>query len=165
MNTTMKLLKALFLLAAISLPVTAMAEMSDDDYMKMTEALGSGDVKTVKKFLEKEAGVNDLYFAWSALQVAANKGQFEVVKLLVEKGADLNYKHPLTKLTALQLAAYGSYTDVVKYLAAKGADVNSKMRGNVSIVRGLRDAGNNPMAELLLSLGSKEEGCLTEKCN
>ena len=58
-----------------------------------------------------------------------------MVKLLVDKGADLNYKHPLTKLTALQLAAYGGYEEVVKYLAGKGADINSKMRGNVSIVR------------------------------
>jgi ankyrin repeat protein len=161
----MKIIKALFLLAAISLPMTAFAELTDDEYMQMTDALGTGNVKVVKKFLDTKAGANDLYFAWSALQIAANKGQLEVVKLLAEKGADLNYKHPLTKMTAIQLAAYGSYEDVVKYLATKGADVNTKMRGNVSIVRGLRDVDNTKMVNLLISLGAKEDGCLTEKCN
>ena len=36
------------------------------------QALQNGDVKAVKKFLATDAGVNDLYFGWSALQIAAN---------------------------------------------------------------------------------------------
>jgi hypothetical protein len=52
----------------------------------------------------------------------------------------------------------------VKFLAANGADLSLKLRGDVSIVRAVRDAGNPKMAELLLSLGVSEDGCKDEKC-
>ena len=67
----MKRLKTLVLAATFSLPMLTMAEISDNDYMIMTEALTGGDVKTVQQMLDKKAGINDLYFAWSALQIAA----------------------------------------------------------------------------------------------
>jgi ankyrin repeat protein len=98
------------------------------------------------------------------LQIAANKNQLEVVKLLVEKGADLNYKHPITKMTALALAALDGHKDVVAYLLSKGADPNIKLRGNVSIVRAVRDEGNTAMVDLLVKGGAKDDGCKDEKC-
>lgn len=156
----MKMIKALILAAAISIPMLAFAQVSDDDYIVFTEALQTGNVKVVKKFLDTSAGINDLYFAWSALQIAANKGQLEVVKLLVEKGANLNYQHPISKNTALHLAALSNHPEVVKYLISKGADVNVKLLAGVSILRPLRDSGNTAMVDLLVAAGTKEsEGC------
>jgi len=87
-----------------------------------------------------------------------------VVKYLVEQGADVNYQHPMTKMTPLHLAAYDGYTDVVKYLISKGADVNIKMRGGVSIVRAVRDTGNTKMVEVLEAAGAKDDGC-EGQCN
>ena len=84
--------------------------------------------------------------------------------MLVQKGADVNYQHPMTKMTAFHLAAYENFPELVKYLAANGADLNLKLRGDVSIVRAVRDAGNPKMAELLLSLGVTDDGCKDEKC-
>lgn len=160
----MKMIKALIVAAALILPMAAFA-LESDEQVEYTDALGTGQVKIVQKYLDKGVDVNDKYFAWTAIQIAANKGQLAVVKMLVEKGADVNYKHPITKMTALQLAAYENFPEVVKYLASKGADVNSKMRGNVSILRGVRDIGNTDMANLLVSLGVKDDGCQEEKCN
>jgi ankyrin repeat protein len=94
--------------------------------------------------------------------MAATKGQLAAVKYLTEKGADVNYVHPLTKMTAFHLAAYDGYEEVVKYLAAHGADINKKMRGDVDIIRIVRDTGNTKMVELLKSLGVREDGCLGE---
>jgi ankyrin repeat protein len=98
--------------------------------------------------------------------MAATKGKFETVKYLVEKGADINYAHPASKMTAFHLAAFDGYEDIVKYLAAKGADVNIKMKGDVSIIRVLKDEGprSENMISLLTSLGVSEEGC-EGKCN
>ncbi len=155
----MKMMKALILAAAISIPMSALAQVTDDEQVVFTEALRDGNIKVVKKFLNANAGVNDLYFGWSALQIAANKGQLEVLKLLIEKGADINYQHPISKNTALHLAALSDHPEVVKYLISKGADVNVKLRAGVSIIRPLRDEGNIKMVDLLLAADTKEEGC------
>lgn len=157
----MKLVKALIL--SLALFANAAWAMEGEQQVEYTEALGSGNVAVVKKYLDSGVGVNDQYFAWSALQIAANKDQLEVVKLLVERGADLNYRHPITKMTALALAAVDGYTDVVSYLISKGADPNIKMRGGVSLVRAARDNGNQAMVELLMKNGAKDDGC-KDKC-
>lgn len=160
----MKLIKVLILAVAFILPIAAHAEIDGDDQVAYTQALRDGDVKTVQKYLNTGLNVNEQFFTWTAIQIAANKGQLEVVKLLLEKGADINYKHPITMMTSFHLAAFENHPEVVKYLASKGADINIKMRGDVSIIRALRDAGNTTMVDLLLSLGVKDDGCKEEKC-
>jgi ankyrin repeat protein len=74
----------------------------------------------------------------------------------------------MTKMTALALAAYDGYYDVVSYLLSKGADPNIKMRGNVSIIRAVRDLGDTPkvdkMIDILKKGGAKDDGCQEEKC-
>lgn len=161
----MKKIKALIMAVAFSLPMAAFAALDSDQQVEYTDALSTGKVKVVQKYLNQGVDVNELYFAWSALQIAANKGQLAVVKMLVEKGANIDYKHPITKMTALHLAAYEGYEDVTKYLLSKGADPNLKMRGNVSIVRAVRDNGNTKMVDILMAAGAKDDGCLEEKCN
>lgn len=160
----MKLIKAFVLAVALLLPVASFA-ISDEDQEALSAAIEAGNVGTVKKIIENGGvDVNEKVFAWSWLQVAANKNQLEVVKLLVDKGAELNYKHPITKMTALSLAAVDGHMDIVKYLLSKGADPNIKMRGNVSVVRVVRDEGNTAMVNLLMENGAKDDGCKEEKC-
>lgn len=159
----MKLVKALILSLALAAPLSAFA-LNSDEQVEYTEALGSGNVAVVKKYLDNGVGVNEQFFAWSALHISANKGQLEVVKLLVERGADLNYRHPITKMTPLAMAAVDGYTEIVTYLLSKGADPNVKLRGNVSIVRAVRDEGNTAMVDLLMKNGAKDDGCKEQKC-
>jgi ankyrin repeat protein len=145
------------------LPCAAFA-LTDDEQVEFATAVEEGNTAVVKKLLDGGVNINEPVFAWTWLQIAANKNQLDVVKLLVERGADLNYKHPLTKMTALSLAAVDGHTEIVKYLLSKGADPNVKLRGNVSVVRVVRDDGNTAMANLLLQNGAKDDGCKEEKC-
>lgn len=161
----MNMIKALFAVVAISFSLNSFA-LTDDEYMEFTEALASGNTKVVKKYVEADPKlINEKFFAWEPLQMAATKGKFDTVKYLVEKGADLNYAHPASKMTAFHLAAFDGYEDIVKYLAAKGADVNIKMKGDVSLIRVMKDEGPRAenMVKLLTSLGVKDDGC-QEKC-
>lgn len=159
----MNMLKALFAVLALSFSLHSFA-MTDDESVEFTDAVGRGDMKIVKKYVEADPKVvNEKFFAWTPVQMAATKGKFEAVKYLVEKGADKDYAHPLTKMTAFHLAAFDGFEDIVKYLAAQGADINKKMKGDVSIVRIVRDEGNTKMVELLTSLGVKDDGC-QEQC-
>ncbi len=159
----MKMVKALMMVIALSIPFASYA-MEGEQQVQYTEALRDGNVKLVKKMLDSGVDVNEKFFAWSAIQIAANKGQLAVVKLLAQKGADVNYQHPMTKMTAFHLAAYENFPELVKFLAANGADLNAKLRGDVSIVRAVRDTGNTKMVDLLLSLGVPDDGCKDEKC-
>ena len=157
------MIRLVLMVLAMTMSLSAFA-LSDEDHVEYTGALRDGNVKIVKKYLDKGLDVNEKFFAWEALQIAANKNQFKVVKLLVERGADLNYQHPMTKMTALHFAAYSNNKEMVKYLIDKGADKNLKLRGGVSIIRAIRDEGNTDMVNYLLSEGVLDDGCQEEKC-
>ena len=158
------MIKALFAVLALSFSLSSFA-LTDDESVEFSDALTTGNLKIVQKYVTQEpAVVNNKIFAWSPIQMAANNDRLNVIKYLVEKGAEKDYQHPLTKMTAFHLAAYDGFEDVVKYLAAQGANVNLKMKGDVSILRAVKDQGNTKMVDLLTSIGVKDDGC-QEDCN
>lgn len=162
----MNKLRALFAVVALSFSMHVFA-MTDDESVEFTSAIGNGDLKTVKQYVAKDPKViNEKFFAWSPIQMAATKGKLEMVKYLKEKGADLDYVHPATKMTAFHLAAFDNYEDIVNYLAKSGADIQKKMKGDISIIRVMKDEGERgeKMVKLLTSLGVKDDGCVDEKC-
>lgn len=160
----MKSIKVLLALFSLSFALQAFA-LSDEDYMEFTEALTGGNVKVVKKFVDAEPSlVNQKFFAWEPLQMAASKGRLDVVKYLISKGADKDYVHPASHNTAFHMAAFIGDTETMKYLASVGADVNKKLKGDVSLIRYFKEEKNQPMVDLLTQLGTKDDGCQEEKC-
>ena len=62
---------------------------------------------------------------WTALIWASCKGDLEIVKLLVESGADIDAKDN-DGWTALMRASWRGYLEIVQYLVEIGADINIK---------------------------------------
>lgn len=93
---------------------------------------------------------------WTILMEAANKGDLEIVKLLVESGADVNAKDRDGK-TALINAAYWQRTEIIKYLVYKKAYIDIKGGDGRSALEVARDKGNDKTVKLLLSLGAIDE--------
>ena len=66
---------------------------------------------------------------WTKLHRAARNGQYEEVRWLVERGADVNIK---TKYgggaTAVMMAAWGGHREIVEYLHQVGADINIRAK-------------------------------------
>ncbi|KJP87631.1 hypothetical protein AK88_02659 [Plasmodium fragile] len=60
-----------------------------------------------------------------ALHYACDRGYLDIVKVLIEYGADVNADDSFGD-TALHIAAYSGKTDIIKYLTSVGADVNRK---------------------------------------
>ena len=158
----MKFIKALLAVLALSFSLNALA-LNDDQYMEFTSAVTEGNLKVVKKYVEADHKIlEEKFFAWEPLQMAASHNQLEIVKYLIKQGADLNYAHPVEKTTAFHLAAYSGYKDVVKALADAGADINKKMKGGMSIAYVVRLNNHPEMADYLVSLGVSEDGCKDE---
>ncbi|MCD4783719.1 MAG: ankyrin repeat domain-containing protein [Candidatus Eremiobacteraeota bacterium] len=91
---------------------------------------------------------------WTPLYVAISWGEIEMVKLLIDNGADVNAKNK--GITPLHGAAIGGKTDSVMLLIDNGADVNAKdkkygstplydaaINSNLEIAKILLDNGAN----------------------
>ncbi len=160
----MNMLKTLFAVLALSFSLNSLA-ITDDEQLEFTDGLTEGKMKVVEKFVKADPNiVNEKFFGWAPLQMAANRGQTEVVKYLLGKGADINYIHPVAYHTAFHLAVLGGHLELAKYLASKGADVNTKLKADVSLIRYFRDAGSPEMVKKLTDMGVKDDGCVEAKC-
>ncbi|KAK2882643.1 hypothetical protein FQN49_000155 [Arthroderma sp. PD_2] len=97
-------------------------------------AAAVGNVETVKVFVKHGVDVNEREIGWcgwreisrsggTALWLAAYHGRFEVVKYLLECGADI--KSPTSGRSALQVAARNGHAEMVRHLVeVKDADIN-----------------------------------------
>ncbi|MGQ0442094.1 MAG: ankyrin repeat domain-containing protein [Methylophilaceae bacterium] len=160
----MKWINTCLVIVALGFSFNALA-LTDEDEMIFKDALAGGNLKTVEKFVKADPKlVNEKFFGWSPIQVAANKGQIKIVEYLLAKGAEVNYIQPNAEHSAFHLAALNEFKDMTTFLAKNGADINQKLKGDVSLIRYFRDSGNQSMVEHLTSLGVKEDGCLEGKC-
>lgn len=159
----MNWIKTALVMLALSLSFNAFA-INEDDEMAFKDALTTGDVKAVDKFMKAEPTLlNQKFFGWTPLQMAANANQLAVVNYLIGKKADLDYIQPNAHHTAFMLAAFNGGTEVMTALAKGGANVNEKLKGDVSLIRYFRDENVPKMVELLTKLGVKDDGC-EDKC-
>lgn len=80
----------------------------------------------LKPNLEKEGRVKfdgHLIEGASALWVAAGAGHLNIVKLLIEHGADINH-HTKNVSTPVRAACFDGRLDIIRYLMDHGADIN-----------------------------------------
>lgn len=92
------------------------------------EAVRDANIPRIKQ-LAKGKGKLDFVDsrAMSPLMVAANDNNLEIVKILVEAGADVNLKNPENGKTALMYAAGNGYVEVCQFLiGSKGVLLNAK---------------------------------------
>ncbi|NHB59475.1 ankyrin repeat domain-containing protein [Acinetobacter sp. 194] len=91
----------------------------DDEELHLPELVyhaSLGNITEVEALLESGTDVNQTDDeGYSALQAAAENDNLEVVKLLVENGANVQYK---AEYTALELAEMAGNSEVVNYLKA-----------------------------------------------
>ena len=104
--------------------------------------------------------------ASTPLTTAAYKGQADVVKNLLDKGADVNERGGCgfgwPSVTPLICAAYGGHMEAVKELIDRGADVNkSDGEGWTPLVQAV-DEGHANIAKLLIEKGADIEGALAK---
>ncbi len=115
-------------------PEDAKKELSDKkiqyNEQNFVKAIEEENVDVVELFIEGGMSPNVTTANGSPLPTAAAIGNLEIVKLLVEKGADVNIKSKdkgdLTPLFAAILGNGKEKQDTIKLLLEKGADVNAR---------------------------------------
>ena len=160
----MKSLCNLLIIFVAMFSLNALA-LNDDQELEFTGAVNDGDLKTVKMYIETtDVKIDDSYFAWTPFLMTAAKGQLKVMEYLVSKGANITYTHPITEFNALHHAAFNGHKAMVDYLVKIGIDKTKNLKGDVSIIRALKEDGKGKMAEYLLSIGFKDDGCQEKRC-
>ncbi|MET3026445.1 ankyrin repeat domain-containing protein [Flavobacterium sp. UW10123] len=90
-------------------------------------AISKGDVESVKKFISYGADVNKIVNNMTPLMVAARFNQVEIIKILLEKGADLSAEND-RGLTALHFAEFGKSTESIAILKERKDKSNRKRK-------------------------------------
>lgn len=90
-------------------------------------AAKQGDDEVIRKTLARGTPIDshpNLW--WTPLMEASAKGNLSTVQLLVERGANVNFRHDDAGFTPLMLAIINKQVKVVKFLVQSEANVNIK---------------------------------------
>lgn len=136
-------------------------------YIDMCTAAHTGDIERVKQLLKEDPSlankVSDYvsYYigSGSPLKNAAARGHFDIVKLLIENGADPNLPEEgiAPRGHALHAAVCNGYIEIVKYLLDKGAYPNVDIESSADTLSAAISRNDQPMIELICSYGAARQ--------
>lgn len=128
--------------------------MNEDDYWGFS-CEETGDAKIMKIILNDKADVNiaDYYGKWTPLMGAASRGRTDLVKMLLDRGADVNM-FTIDQDTALMWACQEGHIEVVKMLLDAGADIHVRecIFGDTAITKASSE-GHTEIVSMLLDKG------------
>ena len=126
--------------------------------VRMLYAAGDGDIDAVRAYISAGGDVNAIDKApvyTSAIIQAAEYGHAEIVRLLIEHGADVNATK--TGATALMLAAAKGRAEIVNMLLEAGADIAHKDYTNKQALHYAAQFGRTDIARALIDTGADIE--------
>jgi ankyrin repeat protein len=91
-------------------------------------AASHGCCSVVKFLVEKKIGLEERGCLDRALGAAVSKGHVAVASLLIDEGADLEYKDD-DQIRPLHIAVDQGHKDMLKLLVEKGVDINARGPG------------------------------------
>ena len=125
-------------------------------------AVAMDNKPVVKNLLAKKSTVVDAlgHDGYPALHCAVRRNDLEMVKLLLEAGASVDFKNKssstgTTGETALHCAAFQGRPEIANFLIAKGADVSARTRKKNTPLHDAARMANIKIVKLLLEKGAK----------
>lgn len=106
-----------------------------------------GEIAGARMLLERGARVQ--FPGWSPIHYAATGPEPEVVRLLIDRGADVNAVAPNGTTPLMMAARYGS-EESIKLLVERGADVSRRNQLDLSAADFARLAGRDSLAQRLV---------------
>ena len=128
---------------------------------QLQDAARKGDAAAVKRLLDEGVDVNTKFrYGTTALFFACDHGHVDVVKVLLDKGADLTVKDSFYGFTPLMLAVSPAqkrkpeHTEIAKLLISKGAPGKEGAlsgavgQGDAALTKFILDSGGIPASNL-----------------
>ena len=127
--TKLKIIISLSILILIFL-ILKLKDLLTPKEKRFLKAAEDGDFKKIKSIIDKEVNIKSLIETKdkennTALILASKFGYIEVVKILIENGADVNAKNNDNSTALIEAAISGNY-ETVKLLIENEADINIK---------------------------------------
>ena len=138
----------------LSLAVIGHSQTIQDQFAAGVEV---GNLALIKSAVVAGAEVDvPLKFGYTALVTAASRGRADIVKVLLDAGADVNLLDGAVGNAALHYAASDGHTGVVKMLLEAGADVNLQGEGHPTFaLMGAVENGHVEIVKRLLDAGAR----------
>ncbi|KAI1437798.1 hypothetical protein GGR50DRAFT_605239 [Xylaria sp. CBS 124048] len=128
----------------------------DQRHLRLIAAAAQANEVRVRDILDEEppwTSSADLDAVRQALQKVAGRGKLSVVRLLIERGAEVNPKRDV-EVPAIIKAAEGGNVDVVSELLAHHADPNAPNRSGQTALFSAAIKGHDKVVEALLKGGA-----------
>jgi hypothetical protein len=143
-------------LASGLMPLVLLAGELDDQFL---DAVRKSDVAAVKVLLAKGVNVNTKFrYERMALSFACDRGNIEVVKALLDAGADVNARDSFYQADAMAWAVMKGHLEIVAMLLHKGARNDEGVlmagvtRNSPALVKASLDRGGLPPESLTAAL-------------
>lgn len=117
-------------------------------------AAQKGDLDVIIALLEHGANPCESNGHSSALIEASHFGNYDIVKILLEKGAFINQK-TLTGTTALMRASQEGHANIVKMLISYNADIECKTQDGMNALILAARRGHLDVVQILLRIGCR----------
>jgi len=143
--TTLSYLRQMIPLFCLLPPILFAADKGEEDLLL---AVRKNDVESVKALIAGKVNVNAKYrYDRTPLSFASDRGSSEIVKLLLDAGADVNAKDNFYGATPLSLASSKGYVEIVGMLLQRGAS------GRESVLIDAADQNKAAMVQMVLKAG------------
>lgn len=140
----------ILILSVIIFPVLSHASEGND----LVKAATAGKITKVQTLLKKGVDINHLKRDFTPLMGASYKGNVEIVQVLLENNAKVDFKNKSGD-TALNIASMRGHTEIVRALLARGAKINNPGRGGYTPLIYASGGGHSEIVKTLLDKGAK----------
>ncbi len=147
--------KAGFVLVFIAACVVVTGARAGEPEDRFWAAAREGDLATIKKLAAGGVDINTgSQYGATALSFAADKGHIEVVRFLLESGADPNKSDTFYQASPMTWASENDHLEVAVLLVEHGAE------GSGGLLAKVAAAGRKDLVEKLIKTGKLEPGDL-----
>jgi ankyrin repeat protein/predicted negative regulator of RcsB-dependent stress response len=141
---------------AIMLGIALLSDMTSPVFAgELHDAIYGGNLVKTREALEKGADVNTAGPGGQVpLMIALTLGKAEMVRLLLEKGANVNARIGIMQAPPLYYAAKNGNTEITMLLLQKGAAVNGRSDSGQTALFAAAGEGKTGMVKLLIEKGA-----------
>lgn len=144
--------RLILITASLFAAVTSFSQSKNE---QLYRAIAQQDSARASGLLDKKADPNfkkktEGFLEISMLILAVQNNDFSTVKLLVSRGAEIDWRDNF-KSTALMYAANQGNKDIINYLVNHGADINARDDQGNTVLSAAVEKGDNQVVQLIKS--------------